>query len=133
MDTGTGALAELFTTGKPGAPLVTPLGGGEVLLLKDSVGIALGADGRPARRPPLNWSEAPAGVAVSAPYALGLLPGFVEVRGASRTAASGPAQVRTLMQGLMGFAGYFFDYVTHSGSAAARQPRQCRCLKRWAC
>ena len=96
MDTGTGALAELFTTGKPGAPLVTPLGGGELLLLKDSVGIALGPDARPARRPPLNWSDAPAAVAVSAPYALGLLPGFVEVRGASRAAAGGPAQARPL-------------------------------------
>lgn len=104
MDTGTGALTELFTTGKPGAPLVTPLGGGELLLLKDSVGIALGADGRPARRPPLNWADAPAGVAVSAPYALGLLPGFVEVRGATRAAAGGPAQARTLMQGVRGCA-----------------------------
>jgi len=69
VDTATGALAELFTTGRPGAPVIAPLGGGELLLLKDSVGLAVGADGRPARRPPLNWSDAPAAVAVSAPYA----------------------------------------------------------------
>jgi hypothetical protein len=94
VDTATGALAELFTTGRPGAPVIAPLGGGELLLLKDSVGLAVGADGRPARRPPLNWSDTPAAVAVSAPYALALLPGFVEVRGVARAAAGGPAQVR---------------------------------------
>ena len=128
MDTGTGALAELFTTGKPGSPLVTPLGGGELLLLKDSVGIALGPDGRPARRPPLNWADAPTGVAVSAPYALGLLPGFVEVRGASRAAAGGPAQARTLSQGLRGFAGCNLFLVRGTSFTAAGGPAHSRTL-----
>ncbi|KAK9844012.1 hypothetical protein WJX81_001849 [Elliptochloris bilobata] len=124
MDTNTGALAELFTTGKPGAPLVTPLGGGELLLLKDSVGIALGADARPARRPPLNWSDAPAAVAVSAPYALGLLPAFVEIRGTARAAAGGPAQVLPLQDMAVAAPSTGADgcvYVASRGDAGIRR------------
>lgn len=46
----TGALTELFSCGKSGAPVIVPLSSGELLLSKENVGIFIGADGKPSRK-----------------------------------------------------------------------------------
>jgi hypothetical protein len=46
----TGALTELFTCGKAGSPVITRLSGGDLLLAKDAIGIAIGPDGKPSRK-----------------------------------------------------------------------------------
>lgn len=125
-------MAELFTTGRPGAPVVTPLGAGELLLLKDSVGIAVGADARPARRPALNWSDAPAAVAVSRPYALALLPSFVEVRGVARAAPGGPAQARLLRDMCVCMSGRQNAFWSaHTADAIQKCDSVCTCVVRF--
>ena len=48
----TGALTELFSCGKSGAPVIVPLSSGELLLSKENVGIFIGADGKPSRKVP---------------------------------------------------------------------------------
>ena len=48
----TGALSELFTCGKGGAPVIARLGssGSDLLLAKDAIGITIGPDGKPSRK-----------------------------------------------------------------------------------
>ena len=46
----TGALAELFSCGKAGSPVIARLSGGDLLLTKDAIGITIGPDGKPSRK-----------------------------------------------------------------------------------
>ncbi|BDA43540.1 Vam6/Vps39-like protein [Coccomyxa sp. Obi] len=46
----TGALSELFSSGKAGTPVITQLASGELLLAKDNIGIFIGSDGKPSRK-----------------------------------------------------------------------------------
>ena len=46
----TGALSELFSSGKAGTPVITQLVSGELLLAKDNIGIFIGSDGKPSRK-----------------------------------------------------------------------------------
>lgn len=46
----TGALSELFSSGKAGTPVITQLASGELLLAKDNIGIFIGTDGKPSRK-----------------------------------------------------------------------------------
>ncbi len=50
MHANTGALSELFSSGKAGTPVITQLAGGELLLAKDNIGIFIGSDGKPSRK-----------------------------------------------------------------------------------
>lgn len=49
MHANTGALSELFSSGKAGS-VITQLANGELLLAKDNIGIFIGADGKPSRK-----------------------------------------------------------------------------------
>ncbi len=50
MHANTGALSELFSSGKAGTPVITQLASGELLLAKDNIGIFIGTDGKPSRK-----------------------------------------------------------------------------------
>eukprot|EP00899_Mesostigma_viride_P000549 jgi/Mesvir1/10495/Mv15048-RA.1 len=80
MDSRTGAITELFATGRSGAPLILKLSEGELLLGKGNSGIFTGVDGKPTRKSSLRWSDTPLAVLACPPYALALLPRFVEIR-----------------------------------------------------
>lgn len=80
LNASTGALNELFPGGKPGNPCITRLAAGELLLARDNVGIFLGPDAKVSRKLGLTWSDSPCAIAFSAPYAIALLPNYVECR-----------------------------------------------------
>lgn len=80
LNASTGALNELFPGGKPGNPCITRLAAGELLLARDNVGIFLGPDAKVSRKLGLTWSDSPSAIAFSAPYAIALLPNYVECR-----------------------------------------------------
>ena len=95
MNANTGAITELF---KPGGPCITSLGpSSELLLAKGNVGIFLGSDGRISRKASLTWSDAPVATTHSHPYAVALLPNYVEIRSVQRVSANGLAQVDQLL------------------------------------
>lgn len=50
LHANTGALTELFSSGRASAPVITQLANGELLLAKDNIGIFIGADGKPSRK-----------------------------------------------------------------------------------
>lgn len=94
LNANTGAITELF---KPGGLCITPLGpGGDVLVSKGNVGITVGQDGRVSRRAGLTWSDQPVAVSYSHPYAIALLPNYVEIRLVHRVSNNGLAQVRVI-------------------------------------
>ena len=66
--------------GRAGAPSMLGLPGGELLLLRDNVGIFLGVDGKTTRKHGLPWSEPPLEMVACWPYALAILPRSLEVR-----------------------------------------------------
>lgn len=55
-------------------PLVLQIEGGEVLVCRESMGIFLNEDGRPARRDGIEWQSAPDEVAYVKPFVLSILP-----------------------------------------------------------
>lgn len=88
-----GAIIELFKT--TGEPCITVIdSSAELLVSKGNVGIFVGADGRVSRKAGLTWSDAPAAVAYSQPYAVALLPNYVEIRSLQRVSPHGLAQAR---------------------------------------
>lgn len=93
VNTSTGAVSELFKAN--GEPCITQLdpASTELLLAKGNVGIFLGPDGRISRKASLTWSDAPLGLAFSQPYAVALLPNYIEIRSVQRMSANGLAQV----------------------------------------
>jgi len=95
LNVNMGVLTDVF---KPGGPCLTPVGPEQELLLsKGNVGILLGPDGRASRKASLTWSDTPLGLAFSRPYAVALLPNYVEIRSVNRLSSNGLAQVEFLL------------------------------------
>lgn len=91
LNANTGVTIELF---KPGGPCIAPLNSSnELLICKEKVGLILGQDGRASRRAGLTFSDQPGALVVSHPYAVALLPNYVEIRSVHRVSANGLAQV----------------------------------------
>ena len=91
LNANTGTYTELF---KPGGPCIAPLASGtELLVCKGNVGLVVGPDGRASRRAGLTWSDQSTALAMSHPYAVALLPNYVEIRSVHRVSANGLAQV----------------------------------------
>lgn len=80
MNSTTGALSEVFPSGRIAPPLVVPLPSGELLLGKDNIGVFVDQNGKLLQDGRICWSEAPASVAIHKPYAVGRLPRHVEIR-----------------------------------------------------
>ncbi|XP_010916252.1 vacuolar sorting protein 39 [Elaeis guineensis] len=80
MNCTTGALSEVFPSGRIAPPLVVPLPSGELLLGKDNIGVFVDQNGKLLQDGRICWSEAPASVAIHKPYAVGRLPRHVEIR-----------------------------------------------------
>ncbi|KJE91752.1 vesicle fusion protein, variant [Capsaspora owczarzaki ATCC 30864] len=75
-----GALTDLFPTGKSGEPLIARVSNKELLLQKDLISIFIGYDGKPTRRFGISWSDTPTYLDLVPPYAVALLPRGLEVR-----------------------------------------------------
>jgi hypothetical protein len=91
LNIATGAMSEVFPTGRAGAPSALPLPPGELLLTRDALGVVVGPDGKATRRGGLPWSEPPLALAASPPFAVALTPRGVEVRSAAKGAAAAVA------------------------------------------
>ncbi|KAF5205069.1 Vacuolar sorting protein [Thalictrum thalictroides] len=75
-----GALSEVFPSGRIAPPLVVPLPSGELLLGKDNIGVFVDQNGKLHQDGRICWSEAPSAVVINKPYAIGHLPRFIEIR-----------------------------------------------------
>ncbi|PIA52660.1 hypothetical protein AQUCO_01000493v1 [Aquilegia coerulea] len=75
-----GALSEVFPSGRIAPPLVVPLSSGELLLGKDNIGVFVDQNGKLQQDGKISWSEAPSVVVINKPYAIGHLPRFIEIR-----------------------------------------------------
>ncbi|XP_045786696.1 vacuolar sorting protein 39-like [Trifolium pratense] len=75
-----GAISEVFTSGRIAPPLVVSLPSGELLLGKENIGVIVDQNGKLRPDGRICWSEAPSEVVIQKPYALALLPRFVEIR-----------------------------------------------------
>lgn len=75
-----GALSEVFPSGRIAPPLVVSLPSGELLLGKDNIGVFVDQNGKLLQEGRICWSEAPAVVVIQKPYAIALLPRYVEIR-----------------------------------------------------
>jgi hypothetical protein len=89
LNIASGAMSEVFPTGRAGAPSALPLPPGELLLTRDAVGVFVGRDGKATRRGGLPWSEPPLALAHAPPFALALLPRGLELRSAARGGGGG--------------------------------------------
>ncbi|XP_065851634.1 vacuolar sorting protein 39 [Euphorbia lathyris] len=75
-----GALAEVFPSGRLAPPLVVSLPSGELLLGKENIGVFVDQNGKLLQAERICWSEAPSVIVIQKPYAIGLLPRRVEIR-----------------------------------------------------
>ncbi|KAF7850799.1 hypothetical protein BT93_L4995 [Corymbia citriodora subsp. variegata] len=80
MNATNGALSEVFPCGRLAPPLVVPLPSGELILGKDNIGVFVDQTGKLLPEGRICWSEAPQEVVIQKPYAIGLLPRYVEIR-----------------------------------------------------
>ncbi|GAB2279532.1 Vam6/Vps39-like protein [Dionaea muscipula] len=80
LNSGNGALSEVFPSGRIAAPLVVSLSSGELLLGKDNIGVFVDQNGKLVQDGRICWSEAPSEVIIQKPYAIGLLPRYIEIR-----------------------------------------------------
>ncbi|KAL2348516.1 hypothetical protein Fmac_002516 [Flemingia macrophylla] len=80
LNTSTGALSEVFTSGRLAPPLVVSLPSGELLLGKENIGVFVDQNGKLLPEGRICWSEAPLEVVIQKPYAMALLVRFVEIR-----------------------------------------------------
>lgn len=76
----TGALTEVFSSGRIAPPLVVPLPSGELLLGKDNIGVFVDQNGKLIQDGRIIWSDTPASVVIHRPYAVARLPRHVEIR-----------------------------------------------------
>lgn len=76
----TGALTEVFSSGRNAPPLVVALPTGELLLGKDNIGVFVDQNGKLIQDGRIIWSDTPASVAIHRPYAVARLPRHVEIR-----------------------------------------------------
>ncbi|CAI0419981.1 unnamed protein product [Linum tenue] len=80
LNATSGALSEVFPSGRLAPPLVVPLPSGELLLGKENIGVFVDQNGKLHQAERICWSEAPSVVVVQKPYAIALLPRRVEIR-----------------------------------------------------
>ncbi|KAK1433282.1 hypothetical protein QVD17_10192 [Tagetes erecta] len=80
LNATTGALTEVFPSGRTGPPLVVSLSSGELLLAKDNIGVIVDQNGKLIPEGRICWSEAPTAVVIQKPYAIALLPKHIEIR-----------------------------------------------------
>ena len=81
VNSSTGLLTEISSSGRVAAPLLSVLPGGEVLLGKDNICVFVDSGGKSSRPgDAFSWSEAPLGLVVHPPLVLGKLVRYVEVR-----------------------------------------------------
>lgn len=80
LNSTNGALSEIFPSGRLAPPLVVSLPSGQLLLGKDNIGVLVDQNGKLIQDGRICWSEAPSVVIIQKPYAIALLPRFVEVR-----------------------------------------------------
>ncbi|KAM6564586.1 hypothetical protein CsatB_024584 [Cannabis sativa] len=80
LNSTNGALSEIFPSGRLAPPLVVSLPSGQLLLGKDNIGVLVDQNGKLLQEGRVCWSEAPSVVIIQKPYAIALLPRFVEVR-----------------------------------------------------
>ncbi|KAG2546338.1 hypothetical protein PVAP13_9KG027400 [Panicum virgatum] len=76
----TGALTDVFSSGRIAPPLVVPLPTGELLLGKDNIGVFVDQNGKLIQDGRIIWSDTPASVVIHRPYAVARLPRHVEIR-----------------------------------------------------
>ncbi|XP_043712753.1 vacuolar sorting protein 39 [Telopea speciosissima] len=75
-----GALYVVFPPGRIVPPLVVPLPSGELLLGKDNIGVFVDQNGKLIQGGRICWSDAPSVVVIHKPYAVALLPRYIEIR-----------------------------------------------------
>ncbi|XP_071079249.1 vam6/Vps39-like protein isoform X1 [Haliotis cracherodii] len=76
-----GELTELFPVGsRQVEPIVTRLANDRLALGRDEMSILIDAEGKPARKEPVKWSDIPIAIEHNPPYVLAILPKYVEVR-----------------------------------------------------
>ncbi|KAE9606701.1 hypothetical protein Lal_00025734 [Lupinus albus] len=80
LNSSNGTLSEVFTSGRLAPPLVIPLPSGELLLGKENIGVFVDQNGKLLSEGRICWSEPPLEVVIQKPYAIALLPRFVEIR-----------------------------------------------------
>ncbi|KAM1174554.1 hypothetical protein ACFX19_027666 [Malus domestica] len=80
LNSTNGALSEVFPSGRIAPPLVVSLPSGELLLGKDNIGVFVDQNGKLCQEGRVCWSDSPNVVVVQKPYAIALLPRYVEVR-----------------------------------------------------
>ncbi|KAK4778126.1 hypothetical protein SAY87_018313 [Trapa incisa] len=80
MNSSNGALAEVFPCGRLAPPLVISLPTSELILGKDNIGVFVDQTGKLLPEGRICWSEAPQEVIIQKPYAIGLLPRYLEIR-----------------------------------------------------
>ncbi|KAL9274546.1 Vacuolar sorting protein 39-like protein [Drosera capensis] len=80
LNSTNGALSEVFPSGRIAPPLVVSLPSGELLLGKDNIGVFVDQNGKLIQEGRIVWSEAPSEVVIQQPYAIALLPRYVEIR-----------------------------------------------------
>ncbi|PKI63662.1 vacuolar sorting protein 39 isoform X2 [Punica granatum] len=80
MNSTNGALSEVFPCGRLAPPLVVSLPTGELILGKDNIGVFVDQTGKLLPEGRICWSEAPQEVIIQKPYAIALLPRYVEIR-----------------------------------------------------
>ncbi|KAL6220563.1 hypothetical protein ACLB2K_008319 [Fragaria x ananassa] len=79
LNSTTGALTDVFPSGRLAPPLVVPLPSGELLLSKDNIGVFVDQNGKLAHEGRVCWTEAPMVVVIQKAYGIALLSRYVEV------------------------------------------------------
>ncbi|KAG6600618.1 Vam6/Vps39-like protein [Cucurbita argyrosperma subsp. argyrosperma] len=80
LNATSGTLTDVFPSGRLAPPLVVSLPSGELLLGKDNIGVFVDQNGKLLQEGRICWSEAPSVVVIQNPYAVALLPRYIEVR-----------------------------------------------------
>ncbi|XP_067938529.1 vam6/Vps39-like protein [Watersipora subatra] len=73
-------ISEVFPTGRNQEPLMASVGGDRLALNKDNISVLIDHKKQPTQKYGINWSEAPVAMVYRAPYLIGVLPRYVEVR-----------------------------------------------------
>ncbi|XP_021714513.1 vam6/Vps39-like protein [Chenopodium quinoa] len=80
LNATTGAMSEVFSSGRISPPLVVSLPSGGFLLGKDNIGVFVDQNGKLGQEGRICWSEAPSQIVIHEPYAIGLLSKHIEIR-----------------------------------------------------
>ncbi|XP_078433921.1 vacuolar sorting protein 39 [Wolffia australiana] len=80
LNSATGALSEVFPSGRIAPPLVIPLSSGDLILGKDNIGVFVDQNGKLSQDGRICWVEPPASVIIDWPYTIARLPKYLEIR-----------------------------------------------------